>query len=216
MFKALVVKELRESAGIVALAALAILYALSGLTGMGLFFWQARSIYTYPFVNDGLAFYVAACIGGLAIALGLKQTAWEVGQGTHFFLFHRPVSRNRVFASKLVVGLGWVLMMSVLLILIYAWWAMTPGHFPAPFDWSMTVPAWQLWLSMPIVYLGAFVSGIRPGKWFGMRLAPLVAAIFVAAAASWFPLWWLTLLVSLAAIVVFNVSIFYYAHARDY
>ena len=151
-----------------------------------------------------------------AIALGFKQTAWEVGQGTHFFLFHRPISRNRVFVSKLVVGLGWVVAMSLILILLYAWWAMTPGHLPAPFEWSMTVPAWQLWLAMPVLYFGAFLSGIRPGKWFGTRLAPLVAAIFVAAAASNFPLLWLTLLVSLAAIVVFNISIFYYAHARDY
>ena len=65
MLKALVIKELRESAGIVALAALATLYALSGLTGLGLFYWQSHSIYTYPFVNDSLTFYVSLCIGGL-------------------------------------------------------------------------------------------------------------------------------------------------------
>ena len=38
----------------------------------------------------------------------------------------------------------------------------------------MTVPAFQIWLLMPLVYLGAFASGIRPARWFGSRLLPLV------------------------------------------
>ena len=42
----------------------------------------------------------------------------------------------------------------------------------------MTAWAWQLWLCMPLVYLGAFLSGIRPARWFGTRLMPLVAAGF--------------------------------------
>src|SRR5438874_7491758 len=101
MLKALVIKELRESVGIVVLAVLSIVYAFSGLTGMRLLPWQGGNSNTYPFVWDSLTFYLAICIGGLAIALGFKQTAWEVGQGTHFFLFHRPISRNLVFFCKL-------------------------------------------------------------------------------------------------------------------
>ena len=29
---------------------------------------------------------------------------------------------------------------------------------------------------MPLLYFGAFLSGIRPARWFGTRLLPLVAA----------------------------------------
>ena len=34
----------------------------------------------------------------------------------------------------------------------------------------MTGPAFQVWLLMPLAYLGAFASGIRPARWFGSRL----------------------------------------------
>ena len=43
-----------------------------------------------------------------------------------------------------------------------AGWADWPGTHPAPFEWSMIGPALRLWLLMPVVYLGAFASGIRP------------------------------------------------------
>ncbi|MEI8229252.1 MAG: hypothetical protein WCH77_13460, partial [Planctomycetota bacterium] len=33
------------------------------------------------------------------------------------------------------------------------------------------------WLGLiPVVYLGGFLSGIRPGAWFGTRLFPLLGA----------------------------------------
>jgi hypothetical protein len=163
-----------------------------------------------------LSFYLWLCIGGLAIALGMRQTAWELGQGTYYFLLHRPVSRYRVFISKLAVGLISVLVSSLVLITIYAWWAATPGHVAAPFDWSMTFPAWQNWIALPLLYLGAFLSGIRPGKWFGSRLLPLAAAILVAMLATSVPWIWLTLAIVLAASALFVVGIIYYVRRRDY
>jgi hypothetical protein len=216
MWKALVIKELRESAGLAALAALAIIYSLSGLTAMGLLPWQSRTLFWYPFVNDELWFYLWLCCGGLAIALGFKQTAWEIGQGTLFFLLHRPVSRHLVFASKLLVGVGCVLILSAAFILLYSWWAVVPAHVPAPFEWSMTAPAWEVWVAIPILYFGAFLSGVRPARWFGTRLVPLVAAICVAVLAGNVPWWWLSLITSCVAAVIFGISIFYYAQQRDY
>src|SRR4029079_19201373 len=97
---------------------------------------------------------------------GLRQTAWELGQGTYFFLLHRPLPRTRVFALKLFVGGILVVTFGALLILIYAMWAATPGHISAPFDWRMTGSAWNLWLTTPLVYVGAFLSGVPPARWF--------------------------------------------------
>jgi hypothetical protein len=80
----------------------------------------------------------------------------------------------------------------------------------------MTVPAWQLCLCLSLVYLGAFLSGIRPACWFGTRLAPLVAAAGSAFVFYWLPWWWLELIaVALSAGLVI-VSIFYYVRQRDY
>jgi hypothetical protein len=216
MHKALVLKELRESAGLVALAALGLVYALSELTATRLLPWQSSQLYWYPFVGDELGFYFTLVGGGLAIALALKQTAWELGQGTYVFLLHRPVSRSRVFAHKLAVGILLVMLLSGLLVLAYAWWASRPGQFPAPFFWSMTVPAWQMWLALPVVYFGAFLAGIRPGRWFGSRLVPLVPAVSVAMLAANVPWPWLTVLISLAASVLLVMSILYYVGHRDY
>jgi hypothetical protein len=217
MLKALVIKELRESAGIVVLAALAMVYALSELTGIRLLRWGGRSLNTYPFIYDGLLmFYLPVFIGSLGIALAMKQTAWELGQGTYFFLFHRPISRTRLFVCKLAVGAGWVLLLSAVLILAYAWWAATPGHVTGPFFWSMTAPAWRMWAALPLVYLGAFLSGIRPASWYGSRLVPLAAAVAIVAIAANLPWLWLTLLVTAIAGVIYLVGIFYYVRRRDY
>ncbi len=216
MLKALVIKELRESAGIIALSILAMIYALSELTGTRMLPWQARGTYGFPFVYDGLEFYLSVCIGGMATALGLKQTAWEERQGTFFFLLHRPVSRGRVFESKLAVGVGWVVGLSTLFVLVYAWWASRPGSVAAPFEWSMTIPAWRQWVAMPLIYLGAFLSGIRPARWWGTRLAPLAAAILIAAIAVNLPWFWLALLLVVVSSVLFIAAIFFYVQVRDY
>src|SRR5262245_39462878 len=112
MFKALIVKELREAAGIVALAALGAVYALAGLTATPLLPWQSPRLYHYPFIYDTLSFYFAVVAGGLAIALGLKQTAWELAQGTAYFLLHRPISRAKIFGYKLWIGAALVLAIS--------------------------------------------------------------------------------------------------------
>jgi hypothetical protein len=216
MIKALVVKELRESAGLIALAVLGAVYALSGLTGTPILPWQYGGISGYPFFNDSLPFYFCLVAGGLAIALGFKQTAWEMSFGTYYFLLHRPVNRRRIFGQKLLVGVTLVMSLSALFLLAFASWAITPGHFAAPFLWSMTVPGWQMWTALPPAYFGAFLSGVRPGRWYGTRLLPLIAAIFIAAIAANMPWFWLTMLISLVASALLILDIFYYVRERDF
>ena len=77
---------------------------------------------------------------------------------------------------KLLVGVAVYLVCAAAAILVYAWWAATPGTHASPFEWSMTVPIWKVWITMPLLYLGAFLSGIRPARWVGTRLLPLAAA----------------------------------------
>jgi hypothetical protein len=170
----------------------------------------------FPFLSDGFTPLYVIMIGSLAIALGLKQAAGEGRRGTYYFLLHRPATRRFIFGTKLSVGVGFVLIVGGLLVLLYAIWASTPGKVAAPFYWSMTAWAWQLWLCMPLLYLGAFLSGIRPARWFGTRLMPLAAAGFATFLIAMAPWWWLTAvaLVFCAAMIV--VSIFYYADQRDY
>ena len=216
MIKALALKELRESAGILVLAVLVMGYALAELTAFSLLPWQSGRLYHYPFVNDSLFFYFSLVVGGLAIVLGLRQSVWESRFGTYYFLLHRPISRGSIFGSKIAVGLLAVMSLGAVLILLYARWAATPGNMPALFEWSMTYPAWKFWGVMPMVYLGAFLSGMRPGNWFGTRLVPLVATLAGAMMIYALPWVWLTGVVSLAISFLLLLVIWHFVYQRDF
>ena len=129
MLKALVIKELRESAGIVALAVLAAMFALSSLVGMALLpMFRVGETSGIPFVSDSFKFYLSVIVGALALALGLKQAAWEFGHSTYRFLLHLAVRRASVFWTKLVVGSAIVFGLGAVMILGYSTWAATPGN----------------------------------------------------------------------------------------
>jgi ABC-type transport system involved in multi-copper enzyme maturation permease subunit len=219
MIKALAIKELRESWGLAVLAALAMAWAV--LSGMGrnplqMLISTNFNTHHLAFIGDG--FYEWSCIflGVLAVLLGFKQSAWEVHHSTFYFLFHRPISRRQVLAVKLGIG---VLLIGAILsaaILVYGAWANVPGHLSAPFDWSMTWDSWQLLAVLPLVYFAAFLSGIRPGKWFGTRLVPLASVILVVAIAASVPFWWLRWPVLILNYALVLTSIDYFTQTRDY
>jgi hypothetical protein len=127
------------------------------------------------------------------------------------------MSRSAIILSKLLAGAGLLLACTVLPILIYGAWAAMPATHPSPFEWSMTAPAVHMWLVMPLVYLGAFASGIRPARWFGSRLLPLIAVAPPAVILQLVPRWWLVafpaLLLAIAAMIS---NILLEARTRDF
>jgi ABC-type transport system involved in multi-copper enzyme maturation permease subunit len=218
MVLAIVKKELRETRVFAALALGMYFLYLSKLTGH----WGRllSSIVAWvpgmnteppdvPFVEGQfvtILFFIGAA---LAITLGFRQSAWEPSQGTAQYLLHLPLTRRTIFLTKLTTGISLLLGCTLLPILIYAIWAAMPATHAGPFEWSMTWTAFQVWLLMPLAYLGAFASGIRPARWFGSRLLPLcsvaVAGSIVAAAALG---WWLIalpLLLLVAAVLVSDI-----------
>lgn len=220
MLKALVIKELRESLGIVAVAALGMAWLVACCMGknplLGIISFSYSDSHI-AFISDSFYGMSVLVVGGLAVALGLKQSAWEVHHNTFYYLFHRPISRRAVLATKLIVGAMLVFGLLALAILVYAIWAGVPGHLPAPFQWSMTKDAWILALTMPLLYLGGFLSGIRPGRWFGSRLFPLAATLMMLTVILTISeYWWLRLPVLVVSYVGCLVAIDYYTETRDY
>src|SRR5262249_45620920 len=140
---------------------------------MGFFPGMSESPSEVPFVQGNFTSMLFFIGGVLAIALGLRQSAWEPSQGTALYLLHLPMTRRTIVLTKLLTGIGLLLLCTLLPIAIYAAWAAMPGTHPGPFDWSMTGPTLRTWLILPLVYLGAFASGIRPARWIGSRLLPL-------------------------------------------
>jgi hypothetical protein len=177
MTSALWYKEFRESVGIAALALVAfVVIALSSMRMSPIAFLAERRGDSIPFVNDSFAERFTLASAALALALGFFQSLGDFRGDGHLFLLHRPISRRSIYLAKLAVGLVTYLLCGLVPIVIYSAWAATPGTHPSPFAWSMTAIVWSTWLAMTVVYLGAFLSGIRPAAWLGSRLAPLAAA----------------------------------------
>ena len=225
MVPALVRKELRETRAFAALALVLYLVFVSKLTGQGgpllaslLSFavGMGRTPAEVPFVQDQFQPVLLLIGGALAIALGLRQSAWEPSQGTALYLLHLPLARRTILATKLLTGIGLLLACTLLPILAYAAWAATPGTHPGPFEWTMTGPAFRIWLLLPLVYLGAFASGIRPARWFGSRLLPLFASLPPVLLLYAAPHWWLIgLLLGLVAAVLVSDTL-WVAETRDF
>jgi hypothetical protein len=227
MVLTLVRKELRETGRFAALAFCLYLIYLTQQTGrwgpaMTRFIWwfpgMDQLAPEIPFVEGNfltILFYIGAA---LAIALGFRQSAWEPSQGTALYLLHLPLTRRTIFVTKLLTGIGLLLACTLVPILIYAAWAATPGTHPGPFEWSMTLPAFEVWLLLPIIYLAAFACGIRPARWFGSRLFPLLAVVLLGSLLTALAHWWwlaaLPLLVLTAALFVSDIL--WAAEIRDY
>jgi hypothetical protein len=209
------VKELRETAGIVLLALAAYVYAVTNLAGAQIppVFLGEEGI---PFVGGCFVAAFAMISGSLVVALGLRQSLGESYRGTYLLLLHRPESRQRLIGAKLLAGAGVYLILSVAPILAYGWWAATPGTHASPFEWSMTVPAWKVWIALVPLYLAAFLTGIRPAHWFGTRLAPLAAVGLLVALVQFVPWWPVFALLVAALTAALTGNIFFVAKERDY
>jgi hypothetical protein len=217
MIRALVIKELRECLPLAAVAAAFAAWLLHVATGGAA--WPidvARSSDPQPFLTSSPWIGLPFVAGPLAALLGLKQMWWDDFRGAYPFLLHRPVSRSQVFLTKVAVGLALVQTIGAAMILIYAAWAATPGAHASPFFWAMTLPAWKAWLAMPVVYLGAALSGLRTGRWYGSRLLPLVASVSIPALLVAVPFMWATLVGLGIAVAVFLPSLMSVAATRDY
>jgi hypothetical protein len=217
--RALVLKELREVRGIAAAALGGYLVLVASLLGARVFDWvpgMPRGTEEVPFTGSGFAGFFLLVSVLFAVALGFRQSAWESARGTYLFLLHRPVSRDAVFLTKLAVGAGVFVACSALPVVLYGAWAALPGRHPSPFSWSLTAPAWRLVFLTPLLYLGAFLSGLRPARWFGTRLLPLVAAVALLALLDALPWWGLGFPLAAALHVLLAAEVCFVARVRDY
>jgi hypothetical protein len=219
MTSALMRKELRECAGLAALGLAGLAWlALSaiGISPFGFLFSQARGgAGTIPFIDDSFTLNFALAAGALVIALGFKQALSDQAGSAHLFLLHRPVKRQTIFLTKVLVGLALYFFLAALPILVYSLWAASAGTHASPFAWSMTTQAWITWLALHLVYLGAFLSGIRPAAWTGTRVMPLAASCALAGLAIATPVA-LGLVIMLSASAVFVMLILYVTETRDF
>ncbi len=232
MVRAMVLKELREVRGIAVLALLLYAFLLTYAIAPTLWWdyvpflaqtsWEGSfSNEMLPFIQDRFTSDLAYASAALAIALGLWQSAGETKRGTFAFLLHRPVTRRQIIGVKLSVGVMLYLLCTAIPLLAYCLWAATPGTHAGPFEWSMSWPAWTRWWATTLVYAGAFLTGIRPARWYGTRLLPLIAALAGFAMSTGIALeypqttLWFCLAI-LAADIWLISAILFVSHTRDF
>jgi ABC-type transport system involved in multi-copper enzyme maturation permease subunit len=210
-------KELRETIWIALLGILVQGYFVVQLMNVDWMTLSTMGRQGIPFVSDGFLGAFAAVAVIMAGVLGFRQTIAESSRGTWLFLLHRPAPQWQLLGMKILAGTGVYLAASAVPVLVYAWWAASPGTHASPFEWSMTLLCWQGWISITGVYLAAFLSGIRPARWFGTRLAPLVGAGVLLAPIQVVPHWWIF---GLAAVLLVDAwlvgTILFVARMRDF
>lgn len=216
MYAALAAKELRENAAIGFLAIGALTLAVLSYTGCDMMALKWGGVDAVPFLESGFMNWFAGISFAFAIVLGFRQAAWESIRGTSVFLLHRPMDHRRMYATKIAIGLAMVLTLTGLALAIYALWAATPGTHASPFAWSWTTSCWIVWFAATMGYCAAFLAGVRPARWFGSRLLPLLAVIFpVAMAMSPFPsIVRIAIVICMDAILL--VAIAFVVRSRDY
>jgi hypothetical protein len=158
---------------------------------------------------------------GLAVGLGIRQAVAESSRGMWQFLLHRPAPRRWIVGGKLLVGMTLYLTVAAVPILVLSLWRSIPGTHPSPFRWSMMSDHWLVWYVLTPLYLGGFLTGLRPGRWVGTRLLPLAgtAIIVLTAAGAAIDLAesWILALVAIAALdFVLLIIVFYVAETRDF
>jgi hypothetical protein len=193
MYRAIAIKELRETWWIGALGGGVMLCLALSYMGLSLddrppfLYWRQNVnpgwLHPVPFESDEWPLVMLACGGMAAVVTALWQTLGESVQGTWLFYLYRPATRQSLLLSKLAVGLGWVLLMLGLPWLLYSLWAATPGTHASPFEWWMAGPTVRAWGYASVAYLAAFLCGLRPARWWGSRLFPAVFACFL-----WLPI----------------------------
>ncbi|MFM9960807.1 MAG: hypothetical protein ACKV2Q_06240 [Planctomycetaceae bacterium] len=175
---ALMLKELRSLSRVIALALLADGWLLSELTEQS--HWVRGDIQLGPgfaLAQTDWLMWFGFLLAVMASIVGLSMSLDDGLRGTWAFALFRPVSRRAYIGTKLLVGGAVTLALSVLPVVVYSVWAARPGNVAAPFRWSQLQPAIEACGWSVVVFLGAFLSGIRPAKWWWSRLWPLVTTI---------------------------------------
>lgn len=226
MWLALLRKELTETVPL-GLCALAFLLTWVGLeTQVGILtmflFWgwfgiRPHEISSIPFLDTKMHTPLAIAAGVLVAVLSCRQVFFEDQNQGYGFLFPLPMKRSTLFLTKMFAGMLVYFAALLIPILVYGLWAATPGTHPSPFFWSMTWLPIKLIIALTVLYFGWLLVWLRPVRWYGTRLLPLVAVIaltlMLGELMDW--LWWGVLLVILTDALL-AVSILWVAEERDY
>lgn len=171
-------KELRENAKWAAMGLLALALALC--------YQIYNSVWTTPSSNTLRDVWnritQTMVLGGPLIAtlLGMLQIIPEQRRDLWAFLMHRPAHRSSLFWGKVAAGLLLYAVATLVPFLGVVFWTKRPGVLTGPFVWGLTLGGLGGILAGVPFYFAGLLTGLRPARWYGSRVIPIVAAGVVA------------------------------------
>jgi ABC-type transport system involved in multi-copper enzyme maturation permease subunit len=199
----LFLKEWREhfKVAVLGLAILTLFLALSYWDGVVFYRQIAAGAATgsndaaQPLLSKGTFAIVCIFCSAFGALLGWLQIYSERHRDLWAFLVHRPVTRTEIFFSKMMAGLCLYAAgagVPLVIFIILVWW---PGHVAAPFEWTMALPVFAMFLNGTVFYFAGLLTGLRQARWFASRGLGLVAAILMTIAVINLPVFWISLVV---------------------
>ncbi len=218
MWKALAIKELRDLSLIVAASAFAFFVWTATIVAPRIPWIGTRREIVIPFLTGEILGPLIMISGATAIGIGLRQSTCVLNESSSQFLMHRPIERWRLIAFKLCIGFAVVCVLTTTAVILICLRAAIPGNIPAPFQVWMTTPAWIAIACVSVVYHSAFLSGLRPARWFGSRLLPTIGTLPIAFGVGLLSYW--SLIPGLMAVICLNwvlwIVVRNIADSRDY
>ncbi|HEY8965353.1 MAG TPA: hypothetical protein VIM58_02845, partial [Candidatus Methylacidiphilales bacterium] len=140
----------------------------------------------------------------VAFALALLQVLPETSADRWALLIHRPLPRETIFWGKIVGGLVLYLAVTLIPLVLAAWWTAVPGHLAAPFVPGMLLPGLQDVASGIPWHFAGIVFALREARWIGTKALPFFSAasvsLFTRTTYTSFPV--ILLLVALASVAL--------------
>ena len=123
----------------------------------------------------------AAGMALFAFALGFAQSRVDADRDRRAFLLHRPLSPRRIFLARSAAGIAIYLLAISIPYLVFAAWLDIPGSMPVPWIPQMLIPTAIDCIGGVAYYFFGTLLALRGAPWFGVRIAPVGAAIVATA-----------------------------------
>jgi hypothetical protein len=136
-----------------------------------------RSIHVATDLNEiKVTFGLVGC--ALALALGFLQSFWDFSEARSGYVLHRTITRNELLRGKILAGaIIYGIVMSVPMILFAIYFA-RKGPQELPLRPMQLLPTIIFVVLAFFLYLATIQTVLRPARYFGTKLLPLMAPLF--------------------------------------
>lgn len=111
-----------------------------------------------------------------AFCFGFFQTFRERKIDRWAFMMHRPISLSSIFLAKSFAGILIVILSVGIPFFGWLFWMSIPGNLSAPFDWRLSLRGISDLTASLAFYFAGMLVALRPVRWWGTRIWPLLAA----------------------------------------